>query len=433
MGTLIIEEISQRSVAPPWEDHRSLPPLRIGFVTNTYPGCGANSGVGSYIRQLCQSLIQLGHSPSVLLAYSDPPGNLKWDGRVPVHGVAVRGLASNLPYPLGRGPTLLLARELARLAKKLRLDLLEVPESGSLAAPLKAVSPHLPIVVKLTGSAAILRNFGQSRPEGVRARLSKAVLDWQERKSILAADRVVSISTELRVRTSKFFQIPCGEVEIILTPVADDLFNLVDAQASQSEPLVLLVGRLEWRKGQDLVVRALPMILQRHPNVRLCLVGADLPDGPGGKSMLSYLRSLLPEEAWPHIQFLGDIANEHLLEMYSRATLCVVPSRYEGLGVACQEAMACGKAVVVSTAAAFRELVTHQETGLIVRRDEPEEFAACVDTLLSDAALRARLGAAARARAERLFRGTVVARAMVCVYREVIEAKKRSRPIGKET
>ena len=76
-------------------------PLRIGFLTSEYPTEGYSGGIGSYVRQMANSLVELGHSVFVVLSVPSGEG-VTWDGPIPIHRVAVPEFVSRLPEPLAR-------------------------------------------------------------------------------------------------------------------------------------------------------------------------------------------------------------------------------------------------------------------------------------------------------------------------------------------
>ena len=152
----------------------------------------------------------------------------------------------------------------------------------------------------------------------------------------------------------------------------------VDVPADEGEeeaqpPHVLYVGRLSPEKGiLDLLAAA--------DGIPLVVVG----DGP--------LRDEVPEA-------LGFVPNAELGPYYRRAAVVAVPSRREGYGVVCAEAMAHGRPVVASAVGGLLDLVRHNETGLLVPPGDEAALREALRWLLGDADLRRRLGDAARERA----------------------------------
>lgn len=393
--------------------------FRIGFLTPEYPTEAYTGGIGSYVRQMAYSLYRLGHSTCVLLPVRSGEG-LSWDGPIPIHKLAVTGLVSHLPQPLGKRSGLVFARRLVRLAEKLGLDLLEAPDFAGMTAFLSLVKPaRLHVVVRLHCCTAICRSLANdvsaSKSNSIRVQLQ----DYLEKRAIQTADLVTAISTATVDQTKRMLRLSREDFRVTPNPVNDGLFSLT-SKTDADKPLVLFVGRLQWLKGPDLLIRCLPTLLQHHPNLRLCLVGKDTNTAPGGVSMLAYLKSLFPERISSHVEFTGFLEPEKVLKKYQTATACVFPSRWEGFGLVAAEAMACGKPTIVTDAGGFMDLISDNKTGLVVKSEDPNSLAFAIDRLLSDSQLCARLGAAARAEAASRFCGNVVAQSTAEVYRSAI-------------
>ncbi len=396
-------------------------PLRIGFLTNEYP-THVSGGIGSYVRQMAHSMVSLGHPCCVLLCAPSEEG-VTWDGPVPVYTIGVPEDASNLPLPLGKRSGMMFARRLAALASAHRLDLLEAPEYLGLTAFLKLFRPSgLRVVVRLHTCSSIIRLLNGYRPRSLPNRLKDSLQDWLERRAIHTADSVTAISTAMADLTGEMLKLRRHDLIVTDNPVNDLYFSLATESSMSAEPIVLFAGRLEWRKGPDILIKALPSILRHCPNTRFCFAGCDTPTAPGGSSMHAYLSSLVPEDARARVEFTGFLEPEALLNKYQQSTVCVFPSRWEGFGLAAAEAMACGKPVVLSDTSGFREIGAHDVNGLFVKSDDPEALAETINVLLRDSRLRQRLGAAARNTALTRFHSAAVGRSMLKIYRESIAA-----------
>jgi len=159
---------------------------------------------------------------------------------------------------------------------------------------------------------------------------------------------------------------------------------------------VLFAGRLSREKG-------ILELVQAANGMKLVVAG----DGP--------VRDRVPGA-------LGFVPHHELLRLYDRAAVVACPSRREGFGVACAEAMAHGRPVVASAVGGLLDLVEDERTGLLVPPGDVAALRAALERLLGDRDLRSRLGAAARARAAERLAWDRVTDATVDAYRTVIAA-----------
>jgi colanic acid/amylovoran biosynthesis glycosyltransferase len=195
------------------------------------------------------------------------------------------------------------------------------------------------------------------------------------------------------------------------------LHNGVDLSrfaAGSPEPgLILHVGRLVEKKGTALLIRAFAALAARHPQARLVIVG----DGP--------LRPRLQAMAGERVQFTGAQAPAELAQWLGRAWLLAAPSLTaadgdaEGLPTVVLEAAAAGVPAVVSHHSGLPEAVADGETGLVVPEGDASALAPALDALLSSPDLRARMGHAARHRAQTMFDAGKQAEALERLYDEV--------------
>jgi glycosyltransferase involved in cell wall biosynthesis len=114
---------------------------------------------------------------------------------------------------------------------------------------------------------------------------------------------------------------------------------------------------------------------------------------------------------------LGFVPHDELQRLYGRAAVVACPSRREGFGVACLEAMAHGRPVVASAVGGLKELVMDGETGLVVPPRDPVALRQALERLLRDHDLRRKLGSAGRERARERFSWDTVTNATVAAYK----------------
>lgn len=161
-----------------------------------------------------------------------------------------------------------------------------------------------------------------------------------------------------------------------------------------ARPVVLTTSRLTKRKGQDRMIRALPIIRQAVPDVLYAVVG-DGEERPALEQLTGQLGLR------NHVQFLGEADEQSLVECYQQCDVFVLPNRQmgtdvEGFGMVLLEAQACGKPVVAGASGGTAETMQVPDTGLTVTSEGFDELGRIVVDLLGNAPQRAQMGAAGR-------------------------------------
>jgi glycosyltransferase involved in cell wall biosynthesis len=166
--------------------------------------------------------------------------------------------------------------------------------------------------------------------------------------------------------------------------------------AEGAGPTILFVGRLAAVKGVPVLLEAFARLGARHPGARLVLVG----DGPERAAIEARAAAL---GCAGRVRFRGYLNQDEVADELARADLFALPSFAEGVPVVLMEAMASRLPVVATRIAGIGELVEEGVSGRLVPPGDAEGLAGALDALLGDGALRARMGAAGRARVEAEF------------------------------
>jgi phosphatidylinositol alpha-1,6-mannosyltransferase len=174
-------------------------------------------------------------------------------------------------------------------------------------------------------------------------------------------------------------------------------------------PVTVCVSRLVPRKGQDMLIRAWPLVLRRVPGAALVLVG-------GGPARAALEREVARQRLGGSVFFTGSVPWSALPAHYDMADVFAMPcrSRYggidvEGLGIVYLEASATGLPVVAGSSGGAPDAVREGETGLVVDGTSVEEIAEAVAGLLSDPARARAMGERGRAWIEEEWRWDLVA------------------------
>jgi colanic acid/amylovoran biosynthesis glycosyltransferase len=154
---------------------------------------------------------------------------------------------------------------------------------------------------------------------------------------------------------------------------------------------VLFVGRLDPVKGLPVLLDAFAQVLRDRPSAVLTLVG----DGPGREAAEQQVKALAIDHA---VHFAGYCTAAEVADHLAAADVFVLPSFFEGIPVSLMEAMAAQVPVVASQLPGIAELVEHGEHGYLVPAGHTEQLAERITALLSQPALRQRMGEAGRAK-----------------------------------
>ena len=154
---------------------------------------------------------------------------------------------------------------------------------------------------------------------------------------------------------------------------------------------LLFVGRLIKIKGVDDLLRAAASVSKRRPNLKIVIVGA----GPE-KNKLKALAGRLDLES--NIRWQAHVGDTELLNLYNSSKISIFPSTAkEGVLTTMLEAAACGSAIITTDCCGMPEFLTHDQSGLLVRPNQPSDLAASIDLLLGDKeSLRKKLGGNAK-------------------------------------
>ena len=164
----------------------------------------------------------------------------------------------------------------------------------------------------------------------------------------------------------------------------------------QDKKIIISVGRLVHRKGQDNLIQAMPAVLKKIPNAHLLLVG----EGPYKKHLEKLVMKSSLEQ---NVTFAGRIMYDRLPSYLSAADLFAMPSRsrffgleVEGLGIVYLEASACGIPVVAGNSGGAPDAVLEGVTGLCVDGTNIEQITGAIVEICRDAERASHMGAAGR-------------------------------------
>ncbi len=202
------------------------------------------------------------------------------------------------------------------------------------------------------------------------------------------ADRLICVSHTTAHRASEANGIDLRRTRILYNCLDPQLEPQVHTEISDEQLSILTVGRItlsEQYKGHTQIIGIMPALLKRFPGLVYHIVGTG--DGQTKLMMLAKEHGVAGA-----VHFHGVVSEEELARHYASTSLFAMPSSGEGFGIVFVEAMAYGKPVIAGNKDAAIEVVRHGETGLVVDSNNPRELEDAIVRLLSDPALRLRMG-----------------------------------------
>ena len=174
--------------------------------------------------------------------------------------------------------------------------------------------------------------------------------------------------------------------------------ELVKRYDLDGRKVILSVGRLVIRKGQDMTIRAMPTILEKIPNA-VYLIGGT---GAYGTELRKLVDSL---GLGSHVRFIGSIADEEMVKTFNLADVFIMANRLmkgsgdlEGFGIVFLEAGACEVPVIGGRSGGVPDAIIDGETGFLIDGNSPEPISETVIRILSDPELAERMGRNGRER-----------------------------------
>ncbi|MDK2820740.1 MAG: hypothetical protein PWP31_705 [Clostridia bacterium] len=238
--------------------------------------------------------------------------------------------------------------------------------------------------------------------------------------------KVIVCSQHMRQEVQGLFQLPPDKINIIPNGVYTKKFRVtsVDPQvrkcfATSHEKIIFFVGRLVVEKGVQVLLEAMPEILEKCPEAKLVIAGK----GP----MEGQLKNRAGELGIGHkVCFAGYIDDHTRNQLYRAASVAVFPSLYEPFGIVALEAMAAGTPVVASETGGLAEIITHGIDGMRVFPGNVGSLADNILAVLHDESLAKKLRANAGKLVREEYDWTKIARKTSELYQEVYNQYRRT-------
>jgi len=261
-----------------------------------------------------------------------------------------------------------------------------------------AVGPIGSLLSRIEGSQHVIVVHG-IEAWGPLSRLKKIALSHADGVIVTSDFSEKQLVKKHQIDPQRVRRLPCMWDDTLLgiEPETDGVLRRI----SEGQRVVLTVARMdasERYKGHDVVLRALPSVIAKVPDLIYVIAG-------GGDDRPRLERLSIELQLRKHILFLGEISDAELAALYRRSEVFVLPARTvlherepkgEGFGIVFLEAMAFGKPVIGPSYGAPQEIIRSGENGLLVDPEDASSVAEALVTLLSNREAARQMGEAGK-------------------------------------
>ncbi len=412
--------------------------LTLVFLCEDYPPA-LLGGIARFTKDKATALADKGHKVHVIARGHDHD-TVDFENGVWVHRIvakvhkrppAVRAI--NLPASHWN-QSMSYLEEIDRISSHRTVDIVEAPVWNvpglacmlsqryrvltSLQTTLKISEPYRP---DLHRDPSTLRNFVEP-------------IIAAERMLIAESDAVIAISKAIADEVEAAYDLKIGKHRLYVAPLgmpdwADRDVPPENICLDAGPTKILFVGRLETRKGIDLLLEAAPILTERHPDVTIDIVGDDSIRLGDGSTYRERFEAAYPALAGTRVMFHGKLPDDALRAHYKTCDIFVAPSRFESFGLIYLEAMMFAKPVIACDAGGVAEVVDANVTGILAEPGSAPELLGALERLIGDPALRIKLGRNGRSRYERRFSDVEMAECALRGYIELLEIDRAAQKL----
>jgi glycogen synthase len=390
-GRKLLTQTTLTRYAQPFKNSLTLPEIKsqkarknVVLVSRDYPP-GQAGGIATFNKDLAVVLAAEGHTVHVITEGHDV-NRVDFEQGVWVHRLLMRSVELPeearqrlIPAHIWSWSALAL-EETRRISEHHSVDVVETPIWDCQGAAF-LLHGDWPLVVSLQTS---LRFWLETHPE----LLSNTA--WMEsfghpmmrmeQELLQGCDSARSISRAICEDIQQAYNFRFETDQAVIAHLGMSEVSASKVRAPHEKLTVLFVGRLEPRKGIDVLLEAIPLVLEQNPSIYFRIVGDDSLPIPGGSTYRRQFEAGDVGRRWhDRVRFDGKVDEATLLKAYEECDIFTSPSRYESFGLIFVEAMRAGKPVIGCMAGGMPEIIEQNGNGLLV---SPGDVKALSDAIL---------------------------------------------------
>jgi glycosyltransferase involved in cell wall biosynthesis len=393
----------------------------IVIVSRNFPP-DHGGGVATLSRDLAEALAAQGNIVHVI-AQSNDVNRVDLENGVWVHRIIIKPFPPTLEASIRQIPEHIWSwsntalTEVKRIATHRTIDVIEAPISDceGVAFLLDRIWPLI------TSLHTTLHSHLDFHPE---RRQDKHWMATVGDPMLVLEKELITMSSAIRANSRAIIDAIQGSYGLSFDSSATRIIPHGIGQRDPSSPRednsrveVLFVGRLEKRKGIDVLLRAIPKVINAAPHTRFRIVGEEnVEDIEAGTYQNRFVADNGGSLCVDSTLFVGRLDGADVHEAYAGCDIFVAPSRFESSGLVFLEAMRAAKPVIGCTAGGIPEIVDDGVNGILVEPGNSEALASAMLRLVQDSKLREAMGAAGRRRFEEQFTSRRMARDSISLF-----------------
>ena len=191
----------------------------------------------------------------------------------------------------------------------------------------------------------------------------------------------------------------------------------ISSNNSPSELQFVFVGRLVFYKNLETVIKAIAIVKQLYPDVKLKIIG----DGPNRNNLVNLVNHLAIQD---NVEFYGYAPEQTKFEMISSSIAMVFPSLCEGFGIVILESFSCSRPVLVSNVRPLPEIIEHEKDGFILEARDEQMWADAMSSLISNPNLALKMGLEGKKKLQIRYTEEEMIAKVESMYKEVVQKSK---------
>jgi glycosyltransferase involved in cell wall biosynthesis len=349
--------------------------MRICVVTSSR--LPPEEGIGNYIYNMSKEFIRKGHKVTVITR-----GKLNKVEKDTFEGIELYKVPFVLLYPFHVHIHGIFVNELLKTIED-NFDVIHI--HTPLPPIIKSQTPTvLTFHSSMIDAAKVLDRLDLL---SLATKFQAKYISYPIEKRLLKNSNLITAVSKKVATDLTGYGLSLNNVKVIYNGVDENIF--LPTGKKNKEKYVLYTGRISHSKGLVELIDCAKEVLMIRNDIRFILAGS----GPLLNQLSSEVRNLHLED---HIEFLGQVSRNDIVNLYQNAHLFVFPSHYEGLPGSLLEAMSCELPIVATKVPGNIELIEHNVNGILVPPKNVGALTEAILKLLDDFDLRNRLGEKAR-------------------------------------